>query len=558
MTLSRISELGVTFFKAGGHKHDGLTSSLIDTTKYSIFDFDLSTSTGGADVNREVRRQANRTKFDQYIARYVSSQVLEPAGIVLPADSVRGVNIGANEISANNIRANTITANEIAANTITAELLVTDFAIVNTTIRSNNFTYNPNTGVGTGWAIYGNGQSIFVDGIFSGEIDIGGNDATSFHVDTSGNVWSGSASYIDGKFKVSATGDVEMSGNLLVKGFKAVFDVPGLNSTAVRVEGVLEVRDQVITGSLYSDGMIYGDQRIAIYDQTYGALFEVNTSSLFASENGATDMKLRRVTKATYDLAWPSNYQNQMLQLWNNAESYSSGDGVCGISLAVGFSTIGGAVLRAWPAGGAVNALAMFESGGAIVEGTWTQTDGFDVGTLSGQAYAFVGASAFVVRSSAVWKDNVEYMPKEDRGISVDRIRQLKPARWDDKAGFQQGYLSERFKSLNERWVAKGRKRLVPQDKHYEFRVHDCEIDQCIGGKDSPCSSKQWHEKRYGFIAEDVAEVFPKATQFDGSGHPIGIDYAVITYGLVETTQHLLDKIEDLEAKISELQSNGV
>lgn len=65
----------------------------------------------------------------------------------------------------------------------------------------------------SGWAIDGNGSAEFNDVTVRGSIaggstiDIGGADASSFHVDASGNMWTGAALYADALFRVSAGGD---------------------------------------------------------------------------------------------------------------------------------------------------------------------------------------------------------------------------------------------------------------------------------------------------------------------------------------------------------------
>lgn len=161
-----VSESEIFFRKAGGHRHDGSTSSLIDYTKYSIFDFDTSSSTNGQDRARDTVRQNNQSRFDQYIAAFIATQILEPAGIVLLENSVRGIHIGADEITANNIAAETITANEIAANTITsaqiaantitADDLVASIVLVNNTISSAVYTAGS-----AGWIIRNNGFAEF-------------------------------------------------------------------------------------------------------------------------------------------------------------------------------------------------------------------------------------------------------------------------------------------------------------------------------------------------------------------------------------------------------------
>jgi len=69
----------------------------------------------------------------------------------------------------------------------------------------------------SGWRIDGAGNVEFESGEFRGDIsgasgtfsstiDIGGADATSFHVDIGGNMWLGAAIYADAPFKVSSAG----------------------------------------------------------------------------------------------------------------------------------------------------------------------------------------------------------------------------------------------------------------------------------------------------------------------------------------------------------------
>lgn len=80
---------------------------------------------------------------------------------------------------------------------------------------------NPNENVGTsnfvtgvsGWRIYGAGNVEFNDGVFRGAltaatIDIGGSDASSFHVDINGNMWLGAATFATATFSVSNAGSM--------------------------------------------------------------------------------------------------------------------------------------------------------------------------------------------------------------------------------------------------------------------------------------------------------------------------------------------------------------
>lgn len=217
--MSGVPETGVTFFKFGGHNHDGVNSTEINTSNYSIFDFGTGIGTQNGDTSREKSRSLNQIRFNGYIANFISSQILAPAGIVLSENSVTGRNIGAREITADKIVANTITANEIKANTITAnniaantitanqiaadsitssELsanavvagkiaagvvtannLVSDISLINNVIRSQNYVAGS-----AGWKIANTGTVEFSSGTFRGTISASAGTIGGWTIDT--------------------------------------------------------------------------------------------------------------------------------------------------------------------------------------------------------------------------------------------------------------------------------------------------------------------------------------------------------------------------------------
>jgi long-chain acyl-CoA synthetase len=130
------SESSIIFFN-GGHNHNGVSSALIDVSKYSLYDF--TTDFLGTSARQEGPQAVNYGKFKQVISRIVKEDVLTIAGIkLLP-----------NEVKAENITAGAITADKLSANIV----------LINNVIRSNNFdgTVLANgtiTSYGTtGWAI---------------------------------------------------------------------------------------------------------------------------------------------------------------------------------------------------------------------------------------------------------------------------------------------------------------------------------------------------------------------------------------------------------------------
>lgn len=152
-----VTEGQVTFKRVEGHKHDGLTSSLIDTSKYSMFDFVATENS--RDATRAAKQQNNKNVLKTFIIDTIEGRVLNPAGI----------RIQANAISAREIIAGTITANELSSNIV----------LVNNVIRSNNYINNTTTY--TGWAIFSNGTANF------NNVNIRGNLATGAGVYAAAN-----------------------------------------------------------------------------------------------------------------------------------------------------------------------------------------------------------------------------------------------------------------------------------------------------------------------------------------------------------------------------------
>jgi hypothetical protein len=162
------SENSLSFFGAGGHSHNGVNSTLIDTTRYSIFDFSLGFVGSQARINSQSVKQRS---FEDYVIRIINSQVLQPAGLSLDPDTLNG----------KTIRANTITSTEIQAGTITANELTSNIVLVNNIIRSTNFDgiFHANgviSNSGTvGWAISHAGSSVFSNTIVRGVLEAGVN-----------------------------------------------------------------------------------------------------------------------------------------------------------------------------------------------------------------------------------------------------------------------------------------------------------------------------------------------------------------------------------------------
>lgn len=291
---SGVPESGVVFFKGGGHSHDGVNSSPINTSSYSIFDFSLSIATGVNDTNREYTRSVNQQTFNQYISNFITSQVFQPAGIVLAENSVRGINIGADEITADKIAANTITANELSSEII----------LVNNTIKSNNYVANT-----SGWAVFSNGFAEFMDADINGAIvantgNIGGFTISSNTIsagsgasyialqsNTSTNayvIWAGNTTASSAPFSVRNNGFIlANSGN--VGGWTITSTYIGAGFTALYSNGhILASLPNIVTPTISSGGGgTIGGITIGSGNLSYGSGVFSDSISVYTGGQGA-------------------------------------------------------------------------------------------------------------------------------------------------------------------------------------------------------------------------------------------------------------------------------
>ena len=130
----------------------------------------------------------------------------EITGTEIGVNSITTGHIQANTIVAGDIAAHTITAGQISANTISADRLETNFALVNHTISSNNYSAGS-----AGWMIQYDGTSEFNGAMTVRNMSIVG--------DTSNGNFNSSLEITDGTdtlFKVNPNGDVEAYADLTV------------------------------------------------------------------------------------------------------------------------------------------------------------------------------------------------------------------------------------------------------------------------------------------------------------------------------------------------------
>jgi hypothetical protein len=122
----------------------------------------------------------------------------------------------------------------------------------------------------SGWRISADGTAEFNGGAFSvTSIDIGGADATSFHVDTSGNMWSGASTYAAAPFKVSAAGSMAATTGTFSGSINGgTIDIGGSDTTSFHVDS---------GGNFWVGASTYA-----------AAPFKISAAGFVTSANGAT------------------------------------------------------------------------------------------------------------------------------------------------------------------------------------------------------------------------------------------------------------------------------
>lgn len=163
-------------------------------------------------------------------------------------------------------------------------------------------------------------------------------------------------------------------------------------------------------------------------------------------------------------------------------------------------------------------------------------------------AYVGLNASAFTVTSSLrIKRDIIELRDGELlAAMSHIRVRAFWP-----KIGPQVQRPTERFRTLNERWQAHGRKPLRLTGDHTEPHDHDCAIDNC----NDPCPVAMNHRERYGLIAEDLWEHLPNTVSRGEDGLPEGYDVdqiAALAFGGVGALARL---VAQLHQRVTELEN---
>jgi hypothetical protein len=531
------SESSIIFYN-GGHNHDGISSALISTAKYSIYDF--TTDFIGTDSRQSVQSE-NFRKFKNVIADIVKTDVLTTAGITLTPNQVR----------AENISAGAVTATSLAANIV----------LVNNVIKSNNYVI----GV-SGWAINSNGTAEFANTSIRGAIvansvstpgvDIFSNGtlaANSFTLYGNGAIVTSS-----GKFSVDADGNL-FSNSATITGTVTATSVstPGLDIDA---NGNLQANNF----ALYANGMLYGS----------GGSFQVSAAGVL-SATGATisgTVTASSLQTTGIDIDASGNLTANNFALYANGAIVTSSGNF------------------------AVDVSGNLSANNASITGILNAETGSRIGNFYFNNFGLTNGSGPGL-SGPMQLDtfnNIIYAPffKASDGQDKTEIKMgvIEMDRWGVGGPAQIRFNRERISPNNERYLAfalagyqsgnvigsinqtsaTGVNYLTTSDSRLKINV-DKPYDAIVVINTLIPRLYKWSlddegNEHLGFFAQELYEVYPDAVGvgIDASEQdidlvredPWGIDYSKITPLLTKAVQELCVKVEVLEQKVVELESN--
>jgi hypothetical protein len=559
-----ISEGQITFKRVQGHKHDGILSTLIDTSKYSIFDFIVAEN---ATDSSRASSQANRKEmFKSFIISTVEDRVLKPTGIAL--------------------QANSITAREIVSGTITADQLSSNIILVNNVIKSSN--YINNTGTYSGWAIFSNGTANFNNVNIRGNIYLSSTGGMSYN-SSSTAFFANSAGYFSLKDKLTwdgsnltITGNATISGTVTIAGTAAqqIATKSALGGSALQpgdAAADVNTYNTVISGDKIRTGSISSQNGINVINLSAGT---INFGSGNFTVDGSGNVVVAGTITATDGYIGGLDIATTYIQ----STDYIANPTTAGFRI----NSDGTAVFNEVTVRGSISASTI--SGSTLTTGTWSaagatglklDSDGYITGAGGGVKIRNFGTNGTdgatgtllfgdVISSPTVRGDKLEVVSRftaADIGVTISPTLGNTPLELERNYATTANFI--RFRNTSNSTYpgaiefngTNGLTYKITSDKRLKENIEEiinaCSIVKKLSPVEFNFISDGPSLKMHGFLAQDMYEVYTYPVSVgsdDVEENPWGIDYGKITPLLTAALKEALERIESLEARIQTLE----
>lgn len=506
-------ETSVIFFP-GGHDHDGNGSNLIETTAYSIYDWNVGyTGTG----SRLVRQQDNFESLKVVVTQMVTDAILTPSGVRLSPNNVRAVHIQANSIGAEKLEANLV--------------------LVNNVIKSNNFngTINANNQItsqgSAGWAITSSG-----DAVFSNTAIRGGLTAEAVYVGANNYWYSNGAFSLGGSVGITktASGDVTIGSDVVINGNISATNLTDGTLTSTPGGNDIDLNFGSGKFTVDSDGNVFANNAEFTGNVTFGGElvgptgtiggWTINADNLFASG-----------TEAAITL----NADSGGIE----AEQGSNFISIYPTTLLMGY--------------GNDIYVELMSTGGESSYFTYINTDGITVNDYPFEPTDQSAAKSIPARRAGDASITANYFVMDPGGSTVSTASSTNVRMRDSDGYILQESSSRKLKKDIENIINVFD--VVKQLQPVSFNWKD---ESMYTAKNSAVYEKLKLYKEYGFIAEDVESVIPELAIYtsneDGSG---AVPKMWQQNGMIAVSiaaiKELITKVETMEQRIQELE-NGV
>lgn len=502
------SENTIIFIPAGGHSHDGVTSSLISTEKYSIYDFSPSFVNSTQSQTRAIRQENNRLAFESLVVNIVNQSVLVPAGIRLNPNTLNASAIIANTVTAVHLAANTITADEIAANTITADELVSNIILVNNIIRSNSFQ----SGVGgNGWQIEYDGSAEFNDVVVRGNVfstvgSIGGWTLSSNSLASgtgSTTLYSNGAAVI-GNTTIAANGQINNGTNFVMS------NTGVLTATSANISGTITTTSGTIGGWAINSNSITGNTANGNTTTFSSVASSLSLHGEYASQYASALMSPGYIS--VYGETLTTQIRGNRIDTTDvhATNFYGTATSADNSTQVGGFSP---------SASDGASTVAVRSAGDGALRSSYFVTSGnVTVGSAQGTTLRRRNTDGYILADASRlrYKENIQTVLSEE---AIDLVKNLRPVKFQWKK---------------------------------EFRGPD--------GANPLLNEINNKNKEYGFIAEEVHQVSPELVSYlddneDGIPDPNMWQQNGVISLCVASIKELLSKINILEGRIQDLEN---
>jgi hypothetical protein len=159
-------------------------------------------------------------------------------------------------------------------------------------------------------------------------------------------------------------------------------------------------------------------------------------------------------------------------------------------------------------------------------------------------------AAAFAADSSERYKKNITDWPLRSAGAAVERatdlLVKLRTVTFQNRLSLTDTGGKRRSLALIR--LNRYRENRGLEQFDYKMPEHDCDVHECDGTAGDPCVPKLMADReRFGFIAEEVYQVFPTITPLDADKIPEAVDLGQMLAVVVAATQELIERVKTLE-----------